>query len=246
MKLKTTLSIAVASLGLMVAVLAPASAQFANFTETGTATPFDFTNSTGTFTLLTATIPVDFVFSTGNGYGPSGDTIAATMSLTAVEDGHAYADGSGPTFDVQPLTITGITFTADTPVNGQSELLNITGTGSIYGVKNGGSDTFGGDNTESQVVNYSSDFLIFGAGDDNYTYALTLGKISPTQNYTVGINGNYLKTFKASGSGNFFADEVSSTNVPEPSASAAFLLGGLGLLGLMAFGRKTRSGSMAS
>jgi len=241
MKLKTTLRIAAASLGLMAAALVPAIAgPFATFNQTGiNPTPFVFTNTgaTSSFTLVTAVIPVDFTYSVANGYGPTGVNIPAVMSFSATVSGTGFDFGG---IAVQGMTLNSLVITADVPSGGFSNLLTVNGNGILDGIYGGTTASMAGDTSVGQTVNYTSDFLNF-AGNNAYNLAFVLKNTTPLK-----LAGNsYLKTFKASGTGNFSSDEQ-SFGVPEPSTSTAFLFGGLAVLGLIAFGRKTRAGSIAS
>src|SRR5206468_1903059 len=79
---------------------------------------------------LTA-IPVLFHYSTGvaNGYDTlrlsnPGDTISATLKLSAVVDTKATEDNNGNI--QQYLRLVSLSFVADTPLNGASNLLTVT------------------------------------------------------------------------------------------------------------------------
>jgi len=242
MKLKTTLRIAAATFGLMAAVLVPAIAgPFATFNQTGSnPNPWVFTNNgaSSTFTVASGSIPVDFTYSISNGTGLVGVNIPATLTFSAGPSTTAFNFGG---FDVQPLDLFNMTITSNASFGGLNNLLTLTGTGALSGFDGGTPAGFAGDSNLGDTVVYSSDFLNF-SGQESYQYAYTLAGGSSV----MGIAGNsYLKNFLASGTGNFFAGQA-RTGVPEPSTNAAFLLGGLGLLGLVAFGRKTRAGSLSS
>jgi len=245
MKLKTTLRIAVASCALMAAALVPAIAgPFATFNQTGSnPNPWVFTNTgaTSTFTVVSGSIPVDFTYSVANGYGATGLNIPATLTFSASVAAKATSATLGvTTYDEQDMVLNSLVITADTPVGGLSNLLTVSGTGAIVGVNGGTTPAFAGDSSVGQIVNMSSDFLTF-AGFESFNLAYVLTSAAPLH-----IQGNsYLRTFHASGTGNFSAAQA-TFGVPEPSTNAAFLFGGLALLGLIAFGRKTRSGSLAS
>jgi len=241
MKLKTTLRIAAATFGLMAAALVPAMAgNFASFSQTTTnSNPWTFTNN-GASSTFTASTAVTFSYSVPNGYGAAGTPIAAHISFSGTPTSTAF-NVLGQ--DFQPLTITSMVITADTPVGGLSNLLSLTGTGVIVGTNNAYTAGLTGDTTvPGQTVNFSSDFLSF-SGEEAFSFAYTLK--NPNTPLVIKASNSYLKTFLASGTGTFSAGNA-HTGVPEPSTNAAFLFGGLGLLGLIAFGRKTRAGSMAS
>jgi len=240
MKLKSTLRIAAATFGLMAAVMVPAMAvQFAQFTQLGTnPNPWTFTNSGATST-FTANIPVSFSFNVPNGTG-STTTIPATMSFNSVVTNTAFNTFG---LDFQPLALTTMTITANTPIGGLSNLLTLTGNGVLFGPNNAFTAFYQGDNTiAGQSVTYTSDFLTFG-GSEQFSFSYNLK--TPTTPLVIKSSNFYLKSFQAGGGGNF-SSQSATFGVPEPSTNVAFLFGGLALLGLIAYGRKTRAGSMAS
>jgi len=229
MKLRTLLATAVTTLVLAVPTFAQ-SVTFAQFQQGISGNQFTFTNdSTSPNNLtLTASLPVTFKYLTTNGYGPANTDIAATMTLTAVATTPSTTF-AGSTF--QPFSSVTMTFTAVTPVGGQSDLLTVesSSTGTLNGQTLSQSAGLGGDNLGGlpggDTVVFDSDFITIPSGaTSDRNYSLSFTSLTPDFQPSVG-NGNetagYPVSFTAAGTGTF----AFSTGVPEPSPVFALVIG---------------------
>jgi len=239
MKLKKMIAGLVVVLATVAAV--PAFAvNLGQFTDSGVQ-DFTLTSSGATSTFTATSINVIFTYDVANTYTSTFTPINAKLTMYSEVNG---APGTVGSTVVQPMKLVYITVTADTPHGGLNNLLTVGSTpgspdtGTFTGAlgSEGATDS-GGEPTDT--VGFSSDFLSL-VGLTNEAYSISLTNLSKA--LALGGNG-YLKAFKASGTGTFSADLQA---VPEPGTTAAFLFGGLGVLGLIVRGRKTRAGSFAS
>lgn len=193
---------------------APASAQFAQFQSASTGDPFSFVNSGSSSTFDGSSVPIDFSYLIPNGTGTT-TIIPATLTLTSLVDGTATTQNLGGTlYDSQNLQDIDITITADSPINGQTNLLTLTGAeGSLIGQNK---QTVLSLSDTPTTLNYSSSFLSFLPGGDSYSLAFDSASA-----ITVNKNG-YLNSLTAGGvNGSFTAGAV----VPEASSIMALALG---------------------
>ena len=235
--------------GLAALCAAPAQAvpqNFAQFTEGVGAPPkpFTFTNSgaSSTFSLV-GSIPVNFVYQTPNGYGTApGQTIAATLTFTSQVSAPA-ATGFG--FIGQPMQNILLTFTANAPVSGFSNLLTVSmTTGTLAGQNGGSTASLSGtqSSTSFDQVNYASDFLDFSIPFSNKNFNLSFDSVVPI--FTLNANG-YVDSFNASGTGTFGSDPVPPSRppggvVPEPGTLVLAGMGAFSGLGMLR--RRSRRG----
>jgi hypothetical protein len=228
--------IAVISLGSALPVSAQGPAQFASFTQaTPLNVPFRFINSGGdgsgsVFGLYDAggtaiSIPVNFQFQIPNDYGTAvGENIAATMTMTSAvlnpDDGAGRVN-----VDMQNINVV---FTADTPVNGLTNLLTMSlTTGVLSGQPFTSTVSLEGTQsaTSPDIVNFTSDFLDFSGVTINKNYSLSFSNVQPI---VAREPNNYFRSFVSSGSGTFGSEPLPTNRVPEPGTLALLALGMLG------------------
>lgn len=213
-------AIAVAA-ALSLAAAHPASAQtVAAFNQATSANAFVFTNSGTSSSLDAGPTQVVFSFLVPNSYGPVSQTIDGTLTLTSTVSG--LATTSGPLVS-QGLDNVDVTITANTPVNGKTDLLSFSGAqGSLTGLN-------GGNTAAEFVFNPSSSMSdFFNFGNIGSTFALTFGK---GQSLSVANNG-YLHSFRSAGNGQF-------TAVPETAGMTTIALMLIGT-GILLFARRRR------
>jgi hypothetical protein len=209
---------------------------FAQFRQVTNNRPFIFTNagSGSTFSLISTL--VNFTFLVENGYGSGiGDSVNAHMTITSTVDATVTATGTAPNRNFeQPMTSIIIQFIADTPVNGNTNLLTIVagaGATSSGGLLTGreGRSTGNFDGSEmpgnGDSITMTSDFLNF-ASTTQRDYSISLNAVTPV----IGLNANgYLNNFSANATGTFSSDPPPAM-IPEPSTLALVVLTGISLL----------------
>ncbi|MGC4047731.1 MAG: PEP-CTERM sorting domain-containing protein [Armatimonas sp.] len=205
---------------------APAHAQslttFASVDTIGQVFTFINAGAGSTLGLTQASIPVTFRYKVLNGYGGINVEIPATMTLTANVTG-----GAGGF--LQQMNNISMAITANTPINGQTNLLTMGATGRLNGIEDG-SDiaNFGGNTRNGFTVGFSSDFLNFtNTTDRSFNFALN----SLTPQASLNAN-NYMNTWTAAGLGNFASNPAPQTSVPEPSSLALLGLVSLPVLAI--------------
>jgi hypothetical protein len=193
-------------------------------------------------------VPVIFHYEIPNGTGLVNTNIDATLNLTALSGATVVNSVNLPPVVNEldtPLNNLVMTIVANSPINGKTHLLTVTGTGALSGfqfdtVGNAAGDLVFGDN-----VTFSSDFLDFSnATTENWNIALS--SITPQLDFTplvvtpaVVLQGDHvtaavvqgppsgsLNSFTAAGDGTFAAN----FQVPEPASLGVIGLGGLCLL----------------
>ncbi|MCX6366341.1 MAG: PEP-CTERM sorting domain-containing protein [Armatimonadetes bacterium] len=227
------------ALGFVAAVLtSSAHAQFttfANFSQAGGGSkPFTFTNS-GASSTFNLAVPQDinFFYQVINDYNGSSfaTLIPAKMTLSATVG--AVTDDLGGTLR-QSLTSITMTYTADTPVNGKTNLLTIVanagGTpgrrgGFLIGTDGGSTASFTGsqNGATGDSVTMTSDFLLFN-NTTRRDYSLSLNALTP--DFTLNVNG-YLNNFTADATGTFATNPAPQATIPEPATLALLGLGGV-------------------
>jgi hypothetical protein len=248
-KKSITLSIiTLITLGIIASITSNANAQlisFAQFSQINSNRPFIFTNSGSSSALTLASTPVNFIYLVNNGYNnTTGTLVNAHMTISSVVDSTVVSTGSIPNrnFD-QAMTNVVIQFTADTPINGLTNLLTIfsgAGMTSSGGSLNGreGRTTGNFEGSESPLggdsILMTSDFLDF-SNTTQRDYSVALNAITPA----MGRNANgYLNNFSANATGTFASDPppLAAAPAPEPCTLA------LGVLGLIngAFARRRK------
>jgi hypothetical protein len=263
--------------GILIAVAAAAQAQgpqqFASFTQADPSNkPFRFffdsvTPSNSRFGLYdgsgnAVSIAVNFQYQVFNGYGAEiGENIAATMTMTSRVFGTTVGDDDL----VQDFQEVSMVFTANTPVNGLTNLLTVTAVLSSPPIDpdipfdNGTLGTTGrlsasiGDSTgsfratESSTLNrnyigYTSSFLDFvNPTFTNRNFSLAIGNITdPVARGTGSPAENYFNNFVSSASGTFGSDPIPA--VPEPGSLALL---SVGLSGTALFVRRRKMRNIA-
>jgi hypothetical protein len=204
------------------------------YTTTGSSATFSQINAGGAL--------VDFSYAAGATQFKSGFTAAEiaqllmtnkanlTVSITTTQ--HAQFD-SIVKYDVQPFMSGTFSINLVTAIAGKTNLLSGTmDSALLYGKQGGtvGNLTAQNDPPPGDNLQFTSDFLKFNGASQN-ALAWTLSGINPK----LGITGNFLNPFKASGTGSF-----QYSPVPEPGTLA--LAGvALPLLGLAFLRRRMRS-----
>jgi len=241
MKIRTLIATAAIALCAVPSFAVPTT--FAQFQQASSGNQFTFTNNSTSPTNLelTASLPVNFEFLVPNLYGAANTPIAATLTLTGTANPAATTSGANVFQEFSTVTMT---FTADTPVDGHSNLLTLesSSNGELDAKKNASSASLNGDTGSGSVVDFSSDFVFFNLTTER-AYDLSFTSLSvpftlattTTGHQTVG----FPKTFTAAGTGTFASDPAPNIGVPEPSPAIALLLGGAGLALLFARTRKT-------
>ena len=212
--------------------------KFASFSNV-TGTPFTFTN-TGTGGTFTASTDATFFYlnNTPDSYFPGNGQTTAHLTIT----GHATvpATQSGGN-DTQLVSIDDLKFTALTPVNGKTNLLEVKITSAkITGTDTGDTGNLAGDTRVGDTVNYSSDFLDFSKTTDR-NFSIALDPISAANGNGITINADgFLNTFSSGLDGSFSSNPLPQNPTPEPTSTAAFAMGGFGIFGLL-FAKKRRN-----
>ncbi|HLK59371.1 MAG TPA: hypothetical protein VKU00_22615 [Chthonomonadaceae bacterium] len=206
---------------------------FAQFRETNNSVnSFSFQDTGATSSFHVTNIPVQFSYGVNNGYnGNSTANIAATLSFDATVSGKPT--GAGPF--MQSFHLVDMVFTAVTPVNGLTNLLTVDTNSTFTLFGKGGSASTNADTAEGDIVNFSSDFLIFNLTTER-DYALSFSSLTPKLG--LDING-WLKSFTASGTGTFASDPA-PYYTPD-GASLSLLSGGLLPLAGFALYRRRRA-----
>ncbi|MGC4047836.1 MAG: PEP-CTERM sorting domain-containing protein [Armatimonas sp.] len=229
MNFKVTSLVLCAGVSLLALLPGKANAQalttFASVDTIGQVFQFLNSGAGSTFGLTSASIPVTFRYKIANGYGGIDQNIDATMTLTSLVSGGpgGFDQGIG---DIQ------LSITANTPINGQTNLLSMGATGRL--TSQAGSDiaNFGGNTRNNFIVGFSSDFLDFTNTTDR-AFNFALNSLNPP----AGLNGNgYMNTWNATGLGNFATIPAAQTTVPEPATLA--LLGLAAIPGVVALRRR--------
>lgn len=163
---------------------------------------------------VTSAIPVNFFYSVPNGYaslnGLTTDPIAATLTLTSQAAGNSIVGGG---LALQQLQAISITITANTPVNGLSNLLTMSlSTGKLFGTDGGAAATLQGSEVSGDTVTFSSDFVNTD-GQNSYNISIT----GANPNFSQGSN-NFIQAFDANATGSFTASVV----IPEPASILFF------------------------
>jgi len=233
MKIQTMIATTIVALSLAVPTFA-LPVTFAQFDQTHPGQAFTFTNHNGSGTNLelTANVPVEFEFLVPNGTGTlAPTTIQATLVMTAIAD-PAVTVGTNV---IEPYSSVSMVFTADTPINGHTNLLTVvsTTTGTLTSKTNANSASLNGDSGAGDTVTFTSDFLNFGSTVTR-DYDLSFSSLNPRMsiaNGTLGTTAHFPKTFSTSGTGTFGSDPAPTFGTPEPSPALALLIGaGLTLL----------------
>lgn len=240
MNLKKSISGLVGAVALMACVAAPSMAQqqttFASVTGTsagsnpnGSSGVFSFSGgATGAFSVTSGSI-----FSAQFLGTPFSQTLASVSfgagSLTAL----GMATGTGTGLDPYTEQLSGGTFTVTQSGTSTVLLSGTFGNGNILQGASG-SGTSSITNTITNVVYTGGTYFMQSGLSNPGSFSISMTSVTPT----LGVTGGYLNAFRAGGTGTFSAGPLAT--VPEPSAYAAFGIAGLGLLGLMVRGRKTR------
>jgi len=216
---------------------------------------------------VTGSLPVTFNYEVANGYNGTNfnsSPIQANMTFSATiaaPAGSFNNPATGALTDYENFTNVHMTFTADQPVGGNTDLLTLSGgsnggaTGTLSGTNGAATATMTGDTiVNGQSVDFSSDFLAFtptgqsipggGTTSQSYTMSFTsLLNLETPQGYLLlNPSTGFLQSFNASGSGNFAANPAPTPfggpsgggNTPEPGTLALFLsLGCTGAFGLL-------------
>src|SRR5579871_364609 len=201
MKLKRVSTLAMVAL-MWLGGLTTAHAQLTTFAQFRETTPsvnaFSFTDTGPTSSFHVVNIPVEFSYGVNNGYnGTSTDNIDATLSFDATVNGKPTGSGTGPF--IQKFVDVNMVFTADTPVNGMTNLLSVDGSSTLTFFGKGNSASTDAATDGGDIVHFSSDFLNF-TQTSTQDYALSFSSLQPT--LSLDLNG-WLNSFTASGTGTF-------------------------------------------
>lgn len=231
MNIKKIIGTFMAVMGLGVAVVAPSMAQQLTFASasgsgspTAQSTVFTYTGgSTGQFTTTLGSL-----FSADS--FPASDS-GATLTFTGFS-ASAIVTGAGTALNPYKQALGNGTFLLKSSTN--VDLLSGSfGGGNILSAATS-SSTSSITNTVNNVV-YDSIGTYFAASGllNPGSFSISMTSVAPAPS----VSGNYLNGFTAGGTSTFSATKAPTT-VPEPATVVPFMLGGLGLLGLIA--RKTR------
>jgi hypothetical protein len=188
---------------------------FASIDTIGQVFTFVNAGAGSTFGLVQASIPVTFRYKVVNDYGGVNVDIPATMTLTANVTGGAGGFS-------QLMNNVSLNVTANSAVNGSTNLLSMGSTGRLSSTDGSDIANFGGNTRNGFTVGFSSDFLNFG-NTTARSFNFAFNSLDPTASQNA--NG-YMNTWTASGLGNFASNPAPLSVTPEP--------GTLGLLALTA------------
>jgi PEP-CTERM motif len=178
-----------------------------------------------TFGTTSVSVPVVFTYKIVNDYGGINVSIPSTMTITSSVTGGAGGYN-------QQINSIQMSITANTPVNGKTNLLRlVNSTGRLADPFLGGSGAanFLGSTSSGSIVGFSSDFLDF-SNTTARAFNFALNSVTPTTN----LNGNgYMDTFISSGIGNFASNPAPLATVPEPGTLGLLALTALPMLGLL-------------
>ena len=234
MNISKTITGIVSTIALMAVAATAAMAQqqtFASATGGGSGASTVFTYTGGASGQFTTTAGSQFL-------GTFLPTFAINAPATLVFTGFSasgVAGGSGTTLDPYTQGLTGGTFTLD---QGGTNLL----TGSFMGgniltaVTN--STTASITNSVNNVTYTGGTYFGLSGLNNPGSFSISMTSVAPPPS----ISGGYLTGFTAGGTSTFSAQTPST--VPEPATVVPFMLGGLGLFGLIV--RKTRRTSRAA
>lgn len=208
--------------------------------------PYIFTNAGASSSLGVAggSVPLSFMYTVANGYGPQYDPTNATLSVSGVVSGPATINSGTVTQNFSSITFA---YTADTAVNGQTNLLTATFTASpnssiaLQGTLSGGAATFSASDVNGAgVADYTSSFLTFTNAHQTTTseqFSVSLSGVNNTPSGDAGptVNGNgYVDSFEGDGTSTFSANQIPQSQtpngVPEPMAAALLAVGAIGLV----------------
>jgi len=235
MNIKKAIGCILGSLALFAAVAAPSMAQQETFASatgggSGASTVFTYTGgSTGAFTTTAGALFQGTFVPTFASSAP--DTL--TFSGFSVS-GLATGTGTGADPFKQGLGAGGFTL-----LDSSSNVLlqgTFTG-GNILSAVNS-STTASITNTVNNVTYTGGSYFLASTLSNPGSFSISMTSVAPAP--TIGADG-YLTRFTAGGTSTFSA---TTTTVPEPATVVPFMLGGLGLFGLIV--RKTRRTSSAA
>jgi hypothetical protein len=198
---------------------------FATFQQVNlSSTPFTFTNhgTSGTFATTATAIKFNFSGIAGLSTDLTGNQ-TATITITATTSTPVSGAGTAVSpfnqvIDSGTITITRTTAAAE-GTGSKTNLLTVAFSGSPASINGrNGSGNFGG---SDPTVTFTSDFIDFSASTAR-DFAIALTSITPA----LAKSGSFLRTFAATGSGQFDADP----NPTVPGTTAAPELGSLTLL----------------
>ena len=227
------LSIAVlAMVGVGSASAAPGQTTFASATGAGASASncFTYTGASG-FSITPGATFTGQLLSNPPGQFP---TTLSFVGLNNVGD----VTGTGTTADPYNQLLSGGSFTLT--ANGGADLL-LAGTfdGGYLLQGQEGSSTSSITNKVNNVIYTGGSYFTASGLDNPGSFSLSMTSVTPT----IGVTNGHFNDFVAGGTGTFSATTPSSV-VPEPATVVPFLLGGLGLLGLVV--RKARRTSGAT
>ena len=186
---------------------------FAQFLQASPgAEPFVYTNNTTSATYNAASFPILLVLNPN--FVPHGTNRfqLATFTLTSSTTSPASQSGGILSQNFPTATLDTIQITLSSPINGSTDFLTVTYSGTLLGKAGGSTAGLSASQSGGDTVDFSSGVINLAHTDD---YGFSLGFSAITPGLELGP-GSFLESFTGSGSGTFQLAQL----VPEPGTLA--------------------------
>ena len=168
--------------------------------------------------VATSNTPVNVTIDVPNSAGPN--PVAATLSYSASTTGSA-GQFFGGLLDDSAVNNVSFSLTADSPVNGHTNILSGTASAGDFNGTSAGFSLNGQNQTFNDGITFSSDFIDTGQLT-NYAFQFLISNPDPFPDVNAGVMDDFSGDV---GTGSFTADAV-----PEPASLALLSVGAIPLL----------------